>query len=91
MKRAPAVTGLHLSGCCQVEGHVGGLFDEMGEKLSLSSLTCLPTQKAGGCVRRRGRAENSSKSKGPHRSHKLVGLGNNTEVQRGDCDSIEVT
>ena len=59
-------------------------------KSSLSSLTCLPTQKAGGCVRRSGRAENPSKSKGPDRSCKLVGLGNDTEGQRGDCDSLEV-
>lgn len=59
-------------------------------KSSLSSLTCLPTQKAGVCVRQRGRAENPGKSKGLHGSHKLVGLGIDTEVQRGDCDSIEV-
>lgn len=55
------------------------------------SLSVLPHTKAGGCVRRRGRAENPGKSEGPHRSRKLMGLSEETEVQRGDCDSMKVT
>lgn len=62
----------------------------MGEALLGVLLLQLPTQKAGGCVRWRGRAENPVKSKGLHRLCKLIGLSEKIRVQRGDYGFIKV-
>lgn len=69
----------------------GGPFQRNGRSHPLGILLYLPTQKAGGCVRGRGRAENPGKSKAPNRSGKLIGPSEKIEVQGGDCSSVKVT
>lgn len=68
VKRARAACGLQLSGALPGGRTVGGPVQQEGRNPKCSPPNTFPPQKAGGCVKWRGRAENPGKPEGPCRS-----------------------